>query len=196
MYVCMYVWDKPEGLFAPRTTDKAAQTAMLAHIDRRLAPDVAAAANGPTADGALTAEELKAALATMRRGRSPGMDGLPYEFYQTFWDDLVEPFLAAVNEPFLASPGTAGSIPTYDWRFTLGAISLTFKGTPSKPLADDRVENYRPITLLDADYKVVAKAIALRLGPALDSIIDDTQTAFLPGRWIGDNVFFFFLHLS
>jgi len=180
--------DKPDGLFAPRSTDAAAQMEMLAHIDTRLAPDVAAAANGPTADGALTAGELKATLATMRRGRSPGMDGLPYEFYQTFWDDLAEPFLAAVNETFLAGQASPGSRPRYDWRFTLGAVSLTFKGTPSKPLADDRVENYRPITLLDADYKLVTKAIALRLGPALDSIIDDTQTAFLPGRWIGDNV--------
>lgn len=179
--------ERPQGLFAPRSTDSAAQTAMLAHIDSRLEPDVAASADGPRADGALTEEELKAAMASMQRGKSPGMDGIPYEFYRQFWDDLVEPLLAAANEPFLAAD-QQGTPPTYDWRFTVGAISLLFKGTPSKPLPDDQVASYRPITLLNADYKVVAKAIANRLGPALESVVDDTQTAFLPGRWIGDNV--------
>jgi hypothetical protein len=50
------------------------------------------------------------------------------------------------------------------------------------------VASYRPITLLNADYKLVAKAIVLRIAAALDSVIDETQTAFVPGRWIGDNV--------
>ena len=121
--------DQPGGLFAPPTTDAAARSAMLAYVDRRLTPAVAAAADGPGANGAITEEELTAALATMRRGRSPGMDGLPYEFYHTFWTGLAKPLLAAINEPFLAP----GPRPSYDWRFTAGVISLIFKGTPTKP---------------------------------------------------------------
>ena len=39
------------------------------------------------------------------------------------------------------------------------------------------------------DVKLVAKVMVLRMGNALDTVIDGTQTAFVPGRWIGDNVF-------
>ena len=49
------------------------------------------------------------------------------------------------------------------------------------------VGSYRPITLLNADCTIIAKAIALRLAN-LEEVIDATQTAFLPCRWIADNV--------
>jgi hypothetical protein len=47
--------------------------------------------------------------------------------------------------------------------------------------------SYRPITLLNTDYKLAGRTIAPRLGPILNDVIDPTQTGFLPGRWIGDN---------
>ncbi len=50
------------------------------------------------------------------------------------------------------------------------------------------MDSYRPITLLNSDYKLLAKALATRFGPALQHVVDPTQTAFVPGRWIGDNV--------
>ena len=70
----------------------------------------------------------------------------------------------------------------------MGLITLIFKGTPKKPMAPDLVDSYRPITLLNADYKIIAKAVTRRLAPALGHVIDETQTAFVPGRWIGDNI--------
>ena len=54
----------------------------------------------------------------------------------------------------------------------------------------DDPDRYRPITLLNCDVKLVAKVMVLRMGNALDTVIDGTQTAFVPGRWIGDNVLF------
>ena len=54
----------------------------------------------------------------------------------------------------------------------------------------DDPDSYRPITLLNCDVKLVAKVMMLRMGNALDTVIDGTQTAFVPGRWIGDNVLF------
>ena len=65
-----------------------------------------------------------------------------------------------------------------------GVITLLYKGKGSKALLD----SYRPITLLNSDYKLLAKALATRFGPALQHVVDPTQTAFVPGRWIGDNV--------
>ncbi|EIE20037.1 polymerase-like protein, partial [Coccomyxa subellipsoidea C-169] len=48
--------------------------------------------------------------------------------------------------------------------------------------------SYRPITLLNTDYKLAARAIASRIGPLLNQVVDATQTGFLPKRWAGDNV--------
>ena len=67
---------------------------------------------------------------------------------------------------------------------TQGVITLLYKGKG----AQSSLDNYRPITLLNSDYKLLAKALATRLGPALQHVIDPIQTAFVPGRWIGDNV--------
>jgi len=43
---------------------------------------------------------------------------------------------------------------------------------------------YRPITLLNTDAKLLGKVLADRLGQRLTSVVDPTQTAILPGRWI------------
>src|SRR5689334_7297073 len=67
----------------------------------------------------------------------------------------------------------------------LGLITLIYKGG-GKPSTDPA--SYRPITHLTCDLKVVAKAMVHRFGPACASIIDSTQTAFIPGRDIADNV--------
>ena len=57
---------------------------------------------------------------------------------------------------------------------------MLYKGKGSQVLLD----SYRSITLLNSDYKLLAKALATRFG----HVVDPTQTDFVPGRWIGDNV--------
>ena len=54
----------------------------------------------------------------------------------------------------------------------VGSIVLLYKDSGDRAL----VHNYRPITLLNADYKVFAKALALRFGTHLASVVDETQT--------------------
>jgi hypothetical protein len=78
--------------------------------------------------------------------------------------------------------------PTSPDDFAKGLITLIYKGKPSAPLPPEAVSSYRPITLLNTDYKIVAKAVTLRVAAALGYVIDDTQTAFVPGRWVGDNI--------
>lgn len=58
-----------------------------------------------------------------------------------------------------------------------------------KPGHLNQVTNYRPITLLNSAYKVQAKLIATRLKPMLPSLIRPSQTGFVPGRSILDNIF-------
>ena len=172
------------GLFSPPTVDTNQRSEVLDCIDRTLTPEQAAAAEGASPCGALSQAELLEALKATQRGKSPGLDGLPYEFYATFWGDIADAFEAAVNDTYTDSDPD----PTYAESFTEGLISLIYKGKPSAPLPEEAITSYRPITLLNADYKIVAKAVTLRLARVIGLVIDGTQTAFVPGRWIGDNI--------
>ena len=198
-----YSGDMPDGLYAPRPTDRAAQDTLLGAIDMRMsstaagclgtegavagavAPPQGPARPQPPASsallaGELTREELSAVCQRLPRGKAPGDDGLPYEFYVAFWERLAPRLLAVLNAAF-HSTSTAALPPS----MRSGRITLLYKGKGA-----DRTQpgSYRPITLLNCDYKIAAAAIAARLGAPLSSVIDSSQTAFLPKRWIGDNV--------
>ena len=163
----------PQGLFAVRETSAEAQTAILASLDSRLTTDLTAVCDSP-----LTLRDLSEALSKLPRGKHPGSDGLPYEFYQAFWPLLGPPLLAVFLEAFASAAGSL--TPTQ----LLGTVVLLYKGTG--PRSDPA--SYRPITLLNADAKLLGKVLADRWGAPLSSVVDTTQTAFLPDRWIGDNI--------
>jgi hypothetical protein len=95
------------------------------------------------------------------------------------WDIVGQPLVAAFNHSF-QQPALRLSE-----QQRLGLITLIYKGG-GKPRTDPA--SYRPITLLNCDLKIVAKVLVHRFGPACASIIDPTQTAFVPGRDIADNV--------
>jgi hypothetical protein len=119
--------------------------------------------------------ELKAAVDNMRTGKSPGPDGIVLEFYKEFWHLIGEEYLHMVqlsiyNEQFPPS-------------VTTGMIALLYKGGERQALT-----NWRPITLLNLSYKIFAKALQLRLQPILSEIISSEQSAFLPLRFILDNI--------
>ncbi len=63
--------------------------------------------------------------------------------------------------------------------------AITLLPKEGKDISD--IKNWRPITLSNCDAKIITKAIAMRLNPILDSIIDPSQTAYVPGRSVMDN---------
>ena len=167
--------DSNSGMFRQSATDSSAQHTLLSSLDRQLPVTAQQSCEGP--EEGITLEELHTALKMSARGKKPGSDGLPYEFYSQFWDLLGPELLAVLQESFQHQNSLPASM-------TQGVISLLHKGKGSPSLLD----SYRPITLLNTDYKLLAKALANRFGPAMQHVIDPTQTAFVPGRWIGDNV--------
>ncbi|CAM2120224.1 unnamed protein product [Caretta caretta] len=124
----------------------------------------------------LTLAEFSEALHRMPTNKSPGMDGLTVEFYRAFWDTLG-PDLATVWAESLQG----GVLPLLRRRAVLAL--LLKKGD----LHDLR--NWRPVSLLSTDYKIVAKAISLRLGSVMADVIHPDQTYTVPGRSIFDNLF-------
>ena len=67
---------------------------------------------------------------------------------------------------------------------TQGIITLIPKPNKDK----ENLENWRPITLLNNDYKVLAIIFANRMKYVLDSIIDESQSGFMRKRHIANNV--------
>lgn len=119
--------------------------------------------------------EVQKALARANPGTAPGPDGLPMDLWRKYRDLLSSP-LASLFSAIAGDEGVPNG-------FNAGSIITLFK-------SGDRTDpaNYRPITLLNADYRAFARVQASRLGPVLAEIIDPHQTAFLPGRLIGENV--------
>jgi hypothetical protein len=179
--VPFYSSSSPSGLFHPSATDAGAQDLLLGSVDRTLNAQQAAAAEGPAEDGTLTVACLAAALANSANGKAPGPDGLPVEFYRKYWELLGPLLVSAANEVF------ASGVHSMPELWARGVILPIHKG---KGLPKHLLSSYRPITLLNADYKLISKAVADRMQQPLDFIIDPCQTAFIKGRWIGDNVLF------
>ncbi|PNW69773.1 hypothetical protein CHLRE_21g753147v5 [Chlamydomonas reinhardtii] len=185
----MYSSTSPTGLFRVQPVCTASQQQLLAAIDRKVPADLHAAAEG-SGDGALSDAELMAALAGSANGKAPGSDGVPYEVYKVFWALLGPRLCAAAAAAFVAAADAhdggemAAALPA-SWRE--GIITLIYKG---KSLDRAELASYRPITLLNCDFKMVSKAVSARLQPALDAVVDELQTAFITGRWIGDNALY------
>ena len=73
---------------------------------------------------------------------------------------------------------------------SIWTASLMYKLAVQRQGSKALLDNYRPIALLNSDYKLLYECLATRFGPALQHVVDPTQTAFVPGRWI---FFFFFI---
>lgn len=127
-------------------------------------------------DSPLTMQELTLALQNMQNNKAPGPDGFPVEFFKAFHNQLI-PLLHAVYVESLSN----GSLP-----FTLrqASISVLLKKGKDPELCT----SYRPISLMNVDTKVLAKALARRLEKVLPTIISQEQTGFIKGRQLFFNV--------
>ena len=65
-----------------------------------------------------------------------------------------------------------------------GLITLS----PKKKKIRSLLKNWRPITLLTVDYKILAKALALRLKDFLPEYVDESQFGYVKDRYIGENI--------
>jgi exonuclease III len=123
----------------------------------------------------LTLQELLCTLKTCNES-APGPDGIPYSYYKTFHSILLPKMLQAWHWS-LASDSLCSSQ-------TLSSIFLI----PKKDKDKTNIKNWRPITLSNCDTKIITKAYAIRLNSVLDQIIHKSQSAYVPGRNIMDNI--------
>ena len=157
-------------LYKKEITDPYAQNILLSNLTRKLDAD-----SLNTCEATITLDECEKALSESGIGKSPGSDGIPYEFYKEFWNIFQFDFLEVIEHTFksgLLSPTQRK-----------GMITLLHKKGDKENLA-----NWRPITLLNADYKLISKVLANRLKSVLPCIINEDQTCGIPGRTINSNL--------
>jgi len=123
-----------------------------------------------------TLEELSTALSSLEHGKTPGIDGLPVDFFTAFWDILGPEVLLVLQESV-----RSGILPLSCRK---AVVSLLPKGGDLQ-----RVENWRPISLLCSDYKILSKLLANRLKSVIGTVVHVDQSYCIPGRSISDNIF-------
>jgi hypothetical protein len=111
----------------------------------------------------------------MKHNKAPRPDGFSTEFYQAFWeiikDDLLTLFMEFHN----------GTLPVYSPNFWI--ITLL----PKKCIAI-KIQDYRPICLLNVSFKIITKVLTNRIGVVADKIINPSQTDFMPGHNILEGI--------
>ena len=126
-------------------------------------------------DAPISLQELYSALKGLNIDSSPGIDGINTKFYEIFFDDIKLILLEYYNFCF-EQLGLCENTQK-------GLITLIHKGNC---LNRDEVGNWRPITLSNVDYKLIAKLLANRLKNVIDSIIGKQQQGFIKGRNIAN----------
>lgn len=134
-------------------------------------------------------DQTRTALSTFKGGTATGLDGIPYEV----WKHLNNTYLQSIKKK---QPGfditncltavfndiqTHGVDPTTD--FSAGWMCPIYKKKDRT-----KIENYRPITLLNTNYKIMTKTLAMQLAQHISKLVHPNQSGFIPKRSIFDPI--------
>ena len=160
------------NLYARENTDPHSQELCWSTLEKTLTAEAR-----QSCEGEITYTECTAAIKKFSNNKSPGSDGLPIEFYKHFWPVIGQDYVEMINQCYedqilSASQRTA-------------VISTLFK-------KGDRLDlkNWRPVSLLNCDYKILSKVLSTRIGTVLPDIISPDQTSSVAGRSISQNILF------
>lgn len=120
-------------------------------------------------------EEVKAAVFGSYSDGAPGPDGLPFLFYQTFWD-LIKPDLVAMFQDF------------YEDKLDIFCLNFTMLTLIPKEPDASVMKKFRPISLLNCVFRIFTKVLTNRLAQIMNRLISSNQTAFIKGRYILESV--------
>ena len=156
--------------FGERAVDCSGAGRFLGRLEGRVPAEVVEELERP-----VTMAEVEGAMKGLPAGKVPGIDGLPKEFYVAFWGILGRDFFEVVNS--VLEGGLLGKT------MREGVLTLLHKKGEK-----DFLGNYRPISLLCADYKILARVLARRLREALPHVVHEDQTCGVEGRRIQWNL--------
>lgn len=124
----------------------------------------------------ISALEVEEALFQMKPDRTPGPDGLPVLFFQSF-------------RHIVKHDVTAAALTFFSSGYLLKEFNHTFITLIPKCDHPQSIKDFRPISLCDVFQKIISKVMVNRLQPILQDLIAPTQNGFIRGRSINDNIF-------
>lgn len=159
-----------QKLYSPDPTDAERQNELLNNLTKSLDHH-----QSRTCEGPVTEAELLRAVKKLNMNKTPGPDGIASEFYQSFWSLLKDDLIELFNNCYLSDSLTHSQ--------QMSILRLLFKKNDPTLL-----KNWRPISLVNSDYKILATVIATRLRNVLPFVVEDDQTCGVPDRSINENI--------
>ena len=153
-----------KNLFTSEGSDQQESNTLLENVDQVLSND-----QKEICDADISEEKIKNAIKILKKNKSPGDDGIVSEFYIDYWYLIRKEFTQVIKHSFninTLSPSQYNAI-----------LTLLYK----KGERED-IRNWRPISLLNVDYKIITKILAERLKKVLPYIIHTDQKGFVQGR--------------
>jgi hypothetical protein len=120
-------------------------------------------------------QRFKQAIKDMKKEKAPGIDGVTTEMLLKCWDFLGGDCCAIIHDFWTKQKLSK--------QMLSAKIKLIHKGGEKQFL-----KHWRPISLLNVPYKIIAKLLADRLKHILPNLVDIQQTGFIQGCSIHDNI--------
>ena len=156
-----------EALYTSEST--ADPSSIQAFLDGLTIPEITPEARVQI-DKHISTGDVLQAIKSMQSGKAPGPDGFSIEIYKEFADKMA-PILSQLYGEILEQRQLPPTM-------TQAIISVLLKKDKDPLLCG----SYRPISLLNCDYKILTKILATRIASVVPTIIHQNQTGFIPGR--------------
>ncbi|GKV14958.1 hypothetical protein SLEP1_g25756 [Rubroshorea leprosula] len=120
-------------------------------------------------------EEIRMAVWDCGCDKAPGPDGFNFTFFRRMWQEIKEEVVDFVRE-------------FHEKGRLVKGLNVSFITLIPKVLNPQKIEEYRPISLIGALYKIIAKLLATRLRTVMGDIIGENQMAFIEGMQLCEGV--------
>ena len=127
-------------------------------------------------EGLITFQEAVEVLKKMKNNKSPGNSGFTSEFYKFFFLDIGKFLVRSINYGFLNN------------KLSITQRQGVITCLPKEGKDKQKLCNWRPISLLNVQYKIASACIAERLKMVLCNIINNCQKGFVNSRCISENL--------